>query len=96
MKTIAFLLTASLLMLVTPLYADDELPFVDEACAQSFGCQSEMIWELIMIPSGDVVSFGDMTKEECEEMKALVEAQTEMEAFTGLKCRARLVEREKI
>ena len=81
---------------VAPIIEEDVTPFVDEACAESFSCREKIIWELVMIPSGDVVSFGDMTQPECEEMKALVEAQTELEAFTGLKCRPRLVEREEI
>jgi hypothetical protein len=105
MKTIAFLLTAILLALVTPLYAGETTvpksvqtePYIDEHCQESPACNGdEVVWELVMIPSGDVVSFGDMDEQECEEMKSMVEAQTEMEAFTGLKCRPRWVERENI
>jgi hypothetical protein len=114
MKTIAFFLTASLLVLALniahpttvefvtvvpksrPLSVQTE-PYIDEHCQESPACNGdEVVWELVMIPSGDVVSFGDMDEQECEEMKAMVEAQTEMEAFTGLKCRPRWVERENI
>jgi hypothetical protein len=107
MKTIAFLLTAALLACVTPLYAGETTvpksvqsepePYIDEHCQGSPACNGDtVVWELVMIPSGDVVSFGDMDEGECEEMKSMVEEQTEMEAFTGLKCRPRWVERENI
>jgi hypothetical protein len=105
MKTIALLLTAGFLALVTPLYAGVTTvpksvqiePYIDEHCQESPACNGDsVVWELVMIPSGDVVSFGDMDQGECEEMKAMVEEQTEMEAFTGLKCRPRWVMREQI
>lgn len=96
MKTlllVAFLLAGET---VVPKTADPT-PYIDESCQESVACNGEtVIWELIMVPSGEVVSFGDMEQGECEEMKALVEEQTDMEAFTGLKCRPRWVEREKI
>jgi hypothetical protein len=117
MKTIAFLLTAGLLVWalniahpptvefvtvvpksrpVLPVQSEPE-PYIDEQCQGSPACNGdEVVWELVMIPSGDVVSFGDMDEQECEEMKSMVEEQTEMEAFTGLKCRPRWVERENI
>ena len=88
------LLMVGFLFCVTPLYADDEFvkPFVDEQCAESFACRDTIIYELVY--DGNVVSLGDLSEEECESLKADVEAQTE--AFSILECRARLVEREKI
>ena len=83
------------LFCVTPLYADDDefvRPYIDEQCAETFACRDTIIYELVY--EGYVVSLGDLTEEECESLKADVEAQTE--AFSSLECRARLVEREKI
>lgn len=68
----------------------EELPHVDEQCAHSFACQDDTIWELVY--QGQVIPLGDMTKEECEEVLAGIELQTE--PFSELKCRERLVERQ--
>lgn len=68
-------------------------PYVDEECAVSFSCNSQRTWELIY--QGEVVHGSDnldMTFEECEELRAALEMQTE--AFTEIYCRPRLVERE--
>jgi hypothetical protein len=68
------------------------LPYVDERCAYSFSCQKDITYELIY--QGEVVSGPeDMTREECEQVLADIEPQTE--PFTELVCRPRLVEREK-
>lgn len=66
------------------------LPYVDEACAQSFACQKEVIWELVL--NGQVISEGDMTQEECQKELKAVEMQTK--PFADLECRPRLVERQ--
>jgi hypothetical protein len=72
-------------------------PYVDESCAGSFACQDAVVWELVIIPTNEVVSgIEDMTEEECEALKELAESQVPMEAFTALACRPRLVERQKI
>lgn len=65
------------------------MPFVDEACAESFGCQ-DVIYKLVY--EGQVIPTPDMDLAECEAFKAQVEEQTK--AFSSLECRATVVERE--
>lgn len=78
-------------------YADETQPYVDEACQQSFACTSDtVIWELVLLPDGVVVSFGDLDEAECEALKELADSQSATEPFTALVCRPRLVERQKI
>jgi hypothetical protein len=69
-----------------------EKPYVDEACAESFACQDIIIYELVY--AGIVVSTGDMDEKECEAAKADIQKSTG--AMSDLKCRPRLVERQKI
>jgi hypothetical protein len=72
------------------LLAQLQLPYVDPDCAANFGCQNDLVWELMV--GGQVIPLGDMTKEECEAALAEIEPQTP--PFTTVGCRARLVERE--
>lgn len=82
-----FLLTA-LWLVVAP----QSLPYVDEQCAASFACNETIIYELmyggIVLPTLE----GDLTKEECEQLKADIQEATK--AMSELTCRPRLVERE--
>lgn len=107
---LALLLAGSLLVvflaLITPVYAgetivpktpvakEEPMPYVDEACAASVSCQSYVIYELVLMPDGIVVSIGDMDKEECEAMLEEVNGQTD--PFQEVVCRPRLVERQEL
>lgn len=75
---------------------EDELPYVDEACAESFSCQGTIIYELIIVPSEQVLSVGDMDKEQCEALKEAAEGIADAEPFTALRCRPRMVERTEL
>jgi hypothetical protein len=83
MKTIAFLLTASLLMLVTPLYADE--------C--SYDCNGTG-WTLYLGPDQLSWPNGELTEEQCQEM--LEEIEPQAPPFADLKCVEEPTKRESI
>jgi hypothetical protein len=67
-------------------------PFVPEACAFSYSCRGDnIVYDLVY--QGSVLSTEDLTQEECEALKAELEAQTI--PFTELECRPTMVERQK-
>lgn len=83
----------SLFYVVCMAYAE-ELPYVDEDCAAHVACQSYVIYELLLKPDDVVVSTEDMTKDECEAMREMIESQTG--PFQTVVCRPRLVERQEL
>jgi hypothetical protein len=76
-------LIGAFLFSVTYACADDCV--LDQSCTTT-------IWQLTY--QGNVVSFGDMDQEQCEDLLAELEAQTE--PFTGLACEEVPVKRENI
>ena len=89
-----FLLVGETTVPKTPIAKEEPMPYVDEACAASVACQSYVIYELVLMPDGIVVSVGDMDKKECEAMLEEVNGQTD--PFQEVVCRPRLVERQEL
>lgn len=73
-------------------------PYVDPECATDYACRESdnnaLVYELMYAGRVIPTNKGDMTKEECEKAKTAIQQVTG--AFVELRCRPRVVARQKI